>query len=202
MGDKIANYADIKRRAQQRSQQERTQIELAESDPLAYYSRLLDFQYVLGVQSDIAEVINASKLVEKYDPLTIAVGMIGLLEDTFGAMIADAIYSNLMNMNPDTKPEELAGMADEQNKVISGRILDIRSYIADCINTRQSEQEKQMRDDIEAGRETSVIVDRPADDVMAITSILRQGVDIMVSSTRAFVERNQGAAIDNNNSQT
>ena len=50
MPDKIASFADIKRRAQQQAQQERIQIELAESDPLAHYSRLLDFQYVLGVQ--------------------------------------------------------------------------------------------------------------------------------------------------------
>jgi len=186
--NKVANFTDIKKRAQQQAQQQQTQIELAETDPLMYYSRLMDFQYVLGVQSEIAEAINKSNLVEKYDPLSLAVGMIGLLEDTFGAMIADAIYSNLIDMNTDAKPDELASMADEQNKLISERILNIRSYIADCINTRHTEQEKQMQDDIKAGKEPSA-VDRPADDVMAIVSILRQGVGIMINSTMAFIER-------------
>ena len=188
MPNKVANFTDIKKRAQQQAQQQQTQIELAETDPLMYYSRLMDFQYVLGVQSEIAEAINKSNLVEKYDPLSLAVGMIGLLEDTFGAMIADAIYSNLIDMNTDAKPDELASMADEQNKLISERILNIRSYIADCINTRHTEQEKQMQDDIKAGKEPSA-VDRPADDVMAIVSILRQGVGIMINSTMAFIER-------------
>jgi len=192
MPDKVKNFSDIKNKIQQVQQkyEQTSQVELAESDPVEFYNRLLDPQFILDVQTDIADIINNSELIKKYDPLTMACGMMGLLEDTFGAMIADAVYASIMAAMPEITPEELAVKADEQNMIISERILEIRSYIAEQINERQKAQMNKIKADIEAGKEPSVTADKPADDVMAISSILRQAIMIMVSSTREFVERN------------
>ena len=47
-------------------------------------------------------------------------------------------------------------------------------------------------------------MDRPADDVMALCGILRQGIGIMVATTRDFVERslnsnNEDGGVDGDN---
>jgi hypothetical protein len=47
------------------------------------------------------------------------------------------------------------------------------------------------------GNTPDIVVDKPADDVMAICSIQRQAVGIMLASTRTFVERNINGGVPN-----
>jgi hypothetical protein len=159
--------------------------DLVANNPVKYYENLLNLGFMSKVQKEIVEAINTSGIMQNYDSLAIAVGMVLLVEDTLTALISDAIHSQGTLEMPGATPEQLTAFVNNESKKATENIIEITTYLSECMNVRQQEQINKRK----AGGNSEI--DRPAHDVLAICAIFRQALSIMINTMKDYAVATQ-----------